>query len=89
VRKHARHAGGDLLLAAPQQQVLRFLTVHPSDRRFLRPCLRRGGSIQRRPKPARPGSASRTGKSAQATRSNRVSIQNNLSPPSRTAAPSC
>ena len=38
-RKHARHAGGDLLLAAPRQQVLRVLTltrlidvfpVHPS-----------------------------------------------------------
>jgi anti-sigma B factor antagonist len=27
VRKHARHAGGDLLLAAPQQQVLRVLAV--------------------------------------------------------------
>ncbi len=27
VRKHAREAGGDLLLAAPQGQVLRFLTV--------------------------------------------------------------
>lgn len=27
VRKHARHAGGDLLLAAPQQQVLRLLAV--------------------------------------------------------------
>jgi len=27
VRKHARHAGGDLLLAAPQQQVLRVLGV--------------------------------------------------------------
>jgi anti-sigma B factor antagonist len=27
VRKHARHTGGDLLLAAPQQQVLRVLTV--------------------------------------------------------------
>lgn len=27
VRKHARHAGGDLLLAAPQRQVLRVLTV--------------------------------------------------------------
>ncbi|MGD0928531.1 MAG: STAS domain-containing protein [Streptosporangiaceae bacterium] len=26
-RKHARHAGGDLLLAAPQQQVLRVLTL--------------------------------------------------------------
>jgi anti-sigma B factor antagonist len=26
-RKHARRAGGDLLLAAPQQQVLRVLTV--------------------------------------------------------------
>ena len=26
-RKHARHAGGDLLLAAPQQQVLRVLTI--------------------------------------------------------------
>jgi anti-sigma B factor antagonist len=25
--KHARHAGGDLLLAAPQQRVLRVLTV--------------------------------------------------------------
>lgn len=27
VRKHARRAGGDLLLAAPQEQVLRILTV--------------------------------------------------------------
>ena len=27
VRKQARRAGGDLLLAAPQQQVLRFLTI--------------------------------------------------------------
>lgn len=27
VRKHARLAGGDLLLAAPQQQVLRVLTI--------------------------------------------------------------
>jgi anti-sigma B factor antagonist len=27
VRKHARLAGGDLLLAAPQQQVLRILTI--------------------------------------------------------------
>ncbi len=27
VRKHARHAGGDLLLASPQQQVLRLLTL--------------------------------------------------------------
>jgi anti-anti-sigma factor len=27
VRKQARHAGGDLLLAAPQDQVMRFLTV--------------------------------------------------------------
>ena len=27
VRKHARHAGGDLLLACPQQQVLRLLTL--------------------------------------------------------------
>jgi anti-sigma B factor antagonist len=27
VRKQARHAGGDLLLAAPQQQVLRLLTL--------------------------------------------------------------
>jgi anti-sigma B factor antagonist len=27
VRKRARHAGGDLLLAAPQQQVLRLLTL--------------------------------------------------------------
>jgi anti-sigma B factor antagonist len=27
VRQHARHAGGDLLLAAPQQQVLRVLAV--------------------------------------------------------------
>jgi anti-anti-sigma factor len=27
VRKHARHAGGELRLAAPQQQVLRVLTV--------------------------------------------------------------
>jgi anti-anti-sigma regulatory factor len=26
-RKHARHAGGDLVLAAPQQQVLRVLTI--------------------------------------------------------------
>jgi anti-sigma B factor antagonist len=26
-RKHARHAGGDLLLAAPRQQVLRVLTL--------------------------------------------------------------
>jgi anti-sigma B factor antagonist len=26
-RKHARHAGGDLVLAAPQQQVLRVLTL--------------------------------------------------------------
>ncbi|HUD39108.1 MAG TPA: STAS domain-containing protein [Streptosporangiaceae bacterium] len=26
-RSHARHAGGDLLLAAPQQQVLRLLTL--------------------------------------------------------------
>jgi anti-sigma B factor antagonist len=26
-RKHARHAGSDLLLAAPRQQVLRLLTV--------------------------------------------------------------
>jgi anti-sigma B factor antagonist len=26
-RKHARHAGGDLLLAAPQQQVLRVLAL--------------------------------------------------------------
>ena len=26
-RRHARHAGGDLLLAAPRQQVLRVLTV--------------------------------------------------------------
>ncbi len=26
-RKHARHAGGDLLLAAPQHQVLRVLTL--------------------------------------------------------------
>jgi anti-anti-sigma factor len=26
-RKHARQAGGDLLLAAPQQQVLRVLTI--------------------------------------------------------------
>jgi anti-sigma B factor antagonist len=26
-RKHARHAGGDLLLAAPQQQVLRVLAI--------------------------------------------------------------
>jgi len=26
-RKHARRAGGDLLLAAPQQQVLRVLTI--------------------------------------------------------------
>lgn len=26
-RRHARHAGGDLLLAAPQDQVLRVLTV--------------------------------------------------------------
>jgi anti-sigma B factor antagonist len=26
-RKHARHAGGDLLLAAPKQQVLRILTL--------------------------------------------------------------
>jgi anti-sigma B factor antagonist len=26
-RKHARHAGGDLLLAAPQQQVLRVLVL--------------------------------------------------------------
>ena len=26
-RKHARHAGGDLLLAAPRQQVLRVLAV--------------------------------------------------------------
>lgn len=26
-REHARHAGGDLLLAAPQQQVLRVLTL--------------------------------------------------------------
>jgi len=27
VREQARHAGGDLLLAAPQQQVLRLLTL--------------------------------------------------------------
>jgi anti-sigma B factor antagonist len=27
VRRHARHAGGDLLLVAPQQQVLRVLTI--------------------------------------------------------------
>ena len=27
VRKHARQAGGDLLLASPQQQVLRLLTL--------------------------------------------------------------
>jgi anti-sigma B factor antagonist len=27
VRKHARHAGGDLLLAAPQRQVLQVLTL--------------------------------------------------------------
>jgi len=27
VRRHARQAGGDLLLVAPQRQVLRFLTV--------------------------------------------------------------
>jgi anti-sigma B factor antagonist len=27
VRKHARHAGGDLLLAGPQRQVLRLLSV--------------------------------------------------------------
>ena len=27
VRKQARHAGGDLLLAAPKAQVMRFLTV--------------------------------------------------------------
>ncbi|HEX9541883.1 MAG TPA: STAS domain-containing protein [Streptosporangiaceae bacterium] len=26
-RKHARHAGGDLVLAAPQEQVLRVLTL--------------------------------------------------------------
>ncbi len=26
-RRHARHAGGELLLAAPQQQVLRLLTI--------------------------------------------------------------
>ena len=26
-RRHARHAGGDLLLAAPRQQVLRVLTL--------------------------------------------------------------
>jgi anti-sigma B factor antagonist len=26
-RKHARHAGGDLMLAAPQQQVLRVLAI--------------------------------------------------------------
>jgi anti-sigma B factor antagonist len=59
-RKHARHAGGDLLLAAPQQQVLRVLTlirliealpVHAS-------VAEAAGRARRAPRPAAPAAAS-------------------------------
>jgi anti-sigma B factor antagonist len=51
-RKHARRAGGDLLLAAPQQQVLRVLTVTRLVDAFPYPCQRGRGGRQRRAIPA-------------------------------------
>jgi anti-sigma B factor antagonist len=48
-RTQARHAGGDLRLAAAQQQVLRGSYPHPPDRGFPCPCQRARGGRQRAP----------------------------------------
>jgi anti-sigma B factor antagonist len=52
-RKHARHAGSDLLLAAPQQQVLRLLTVtRPIDDFLVYACVDDAASRARQSSPA-------------------------------------
>ena len=50
-RRRARHAGGDLLLAGPWQQVLRGSHPHSHDRCLLHPCMRGRGDQQRQPVP--------------------------------------